>query len=140
MKLFLLKQGSFTGRLTTLEQKRFQDFLNSMDLIDGPSKNLAEVVHTGWKNSHVINLSLLRCAYEDIKCSLYIKQWMKDLESDDCKKVMREKIHFHHKTKIRFIFSAELVILILGKNVQRFYERANYTFSPIKCFIFFFVL
>ena len=27
---------------------------------------------------------------------------------------------FHHKTKIKFIFLAELVILILGKNVQSF--------------------
>ena len=51
--------------------------------IDGSSSNLAEVVHAGWKNSHAINLSLLRCAHEDIKCSLYIKQWMKDLRSGE---------------------------------------------------------
>ena len=66
-----------------IEQKRFQDFLNCMDLVDGPSSNLAGVVHTRWKNSHVINLSLLRCAHEDIKCSLDIKQWMKDLGSGE---------------------------------------------------------
>ena len=45
--------------------------------------------------------------------------------------------HSHQKTKIKFIFLAELMILILGKNVQLFYKRANYTFSPIKCFVFF---
>ena len=55
-----------------------------MDLIDGPSSNLAEVVHTGWKNSYAIDLSLLRCAHEDIKYSLYIKQSMKDLGSGEC--------------------------------------------------------
>ena len=49
---------------------------------DGPSSNLAELVHAGWENSHAINLSLLRCAHKDIKCSLYKKQWMKDLRSD----------------------------------------------------------
>ena len=27
-----MKEASFTGRSTILEQKRFQDFLNSMDL------------------------------------------------------------------------------------------------------------
>ena len=54
--------------------------------------------------------------------------------------INRKTLHFHHKKKIKFIFLAELVILILGKNVQLFYERANYTFSPVKCFIFFFVL
>ena len=52
--------------------------------IDGPSNNLAEVVHAGWKIFHAINLSLLRCVYEDIKCSLYIKQWIKDLKSGEC--------------------------------------------------------
>ena len=31
--------------------------------IDGPSSNLAQVVHAGWKNSHAIKLSLLRCAH-----------------------------------------------------------------------------
>ena len=48
--------------------------------------------------------------------------------------------HFQHKTKIKFIFLAELVILILVKDVQLFYERVTYTFSPIMCFIFLFVL
>ena len=52
--------------------------------IDGSSSNLAELVHAGWENSHAINLSLLRCAHKDIKCSLYKKQWMKDLRSDEC--------------------------------------------------------
>ena len=31
--------------------------------IDGSSSNLAQVVHAAWKNSHAINLSLLRCAH-----------------------------------------------------------------------------
>ena len=78
LKLFLLKPASLTGQLTTLEQERLEDFLNSMDLIDGPSSNLAEVVHTGWINSHTINL------HKGIKCSLHIKQWMKDLGSGGC--------------------------------------------------------
>ena len=30
-----------------IEQKRFQDFLNCMDFVGGPSSNLAEVVCTG---------------------------------------------------------------------------------------------
>ena len=30
---FEIKQGNLTGHPTTLEEKRFQDFLNSMDLI-----------------------------------------------------------------------------------------------------------
>ena len=47
---------------------------------------------------------------------------------------------FHHQMKIKFIFLAKLVILILVKDVQLFYDRANYTFSCIKCFIFLFVL
>ena len=34
--------------------------------------------------------------------------------------INRKTPHFHHKTKIKFIFLAELVILILGKNVQHF--------------------
>ena len=84
MKLFLLKPAGLTGHLTTLEQERLEDFLNNMDLIDGPSSNLAKVVHTRLMNSHTINLSLLRCAHEDIKCSLHIKQWMKDLGSGGC--------------------------------------------------------
>ena len=38
--------------------------------------------------------------------------------------VINRKIpHFHHKMKIKFIFLAELVILILGKNVQVFYIK-----------------
>ena len=38
--------------------------------------------------------------------------------------VINRKIpHFHHKMKIKFIFLAELVILILGKNVQVFYTK-----------------
>ena len=45
--------------------------------IDGPSSKLSEVLHT-----HAINLSLLRCAHQDIKCSLYIKQWMEDLRCE----------------------------------------------------------
>ena len=32
----------------------------------------------------------------------------------------QKNTHFHHKTKIKLIFLAELVILILGKNVQLF--------------------
>ena len=34
--------------------------------------------------------------------------------------INRKTPHFHHETKIKFIFLAELVILILGKNVQLF--------------------
>ena len=45
--------------------------------IDGPSSKLSEVLHT-----HAINLSLLRCAHQDIKCSLHIKQWMEDLRCE----------------------------------------------------------
>ena len=38
--------------------------------------------------------------------------------------VINRKIpHFDHKMKIKFIFLAELVILILGKNVQVFYIK-----------------
>ena len=38
--------------------------------------------------------------------------------------VINRKIpHFHHKMKIKFIFLAELVILILGKNMQVFYIK-----------------
>ena len=44
------------------------------------------------------------------------------------------------KRELSLSFLAEMVILILGKDVQLFCERANYTFSPIKCFIFLFVL
>ena len=51
--------------------------------IDGPSSNLARVVDVGWKNFQAINLSLVRCANKDIKCSLYMKQWMKDLRSGE---------------------------------------------------------
>ena len=46
--------------------------------------------------------------------------------------VNRETPHFHHKTKIKFIFLVEMVILILGKNEQLFDERAKYIFSHIK--------
>ena len=34
--------------------------------------------------------------------------------------VNRETPHFDHKTKIKFVFLAEMVILILGKNEQLF--------------------
>ena len=54
--------------------------------------------------------------------------------------VNRETPHFDHKTKIKFVFLAEMVILILGKNEQLFYKRPNYTLFPIKSFIFFFIL
>ena len=37
----------------------FKDFVS----INGQSSNLAEFVHAGWKNSHAINLSLLRCGH-----------------------------------------------------------------------------
>ena len=95
--------------------------------IDDPSSNLAEVVHAGWKNSHAINLSLLRCAHKDIKCSLYIKQWMKDLRLGEWifLGINRKQPHFHHKMKINFIFLAELVVLILGTNVQLFFTNVQ---------------
>ena len=34
--------------------------------------------------------------------------------------INRKTHHFHHKTKIKFIFLAKVVILILGQNVQLF--------------------
>ena len=97
--------------------------------IDDPSSNLAEVVHAGWKNSHAINLSLLRCAHEDIKCNLYIKQWMTDLRLGEWifLGINRKEPHFHYKMKIKFIFLAELVVLILGTNVQLFFTNVQIT-------------
>ena len=65
-------------------QKKKYFMFKAFVSIDGPSSNLAEVVHAGWKNSHAINLSLLRCSHKDIKCRLYIKQWMKDLTAGQC--------------------------------------------------------
>ena len=49
--------------------------------IDDPPSILAKVLHARWKNSHA--KVILRCAHEGIKCSLYTKQWMKDLRSDE---------------------------------------------------------
>ena len=68
-------------------------------------------------------LTDLWCAHEEIKCSLYIKQWIKGLRSGECIFWVQtvKTPHFHHKTKIKFIFLAELVIFILVKNVQLFY-------------------
>ena len=39
--------------------------------------------------------------------------------------INRENTNFHNKTKIKFIFLAELTTLILDKNVL-FYERVNF--------------
>ena len=68
-------------------------------------------------------LTDLWCAHEEIKCSLYIKQWIKGQRSGECIFWVQtvKTPHFHHKTKIKFIFLAELVIFILVKNVQLFY-------------------
>ena len=85
MKTYIMSNG-LKDQMTwlILWDKRKYFMFKAFVSIDGPSSNLAEVVHAGWKNSHAINLSLLRCAHEDIKCSLYIKQWMKDLRSGEC--------------------------------------------------------
>ena len=45
---------------------------------DVPSSNL--VVHAGWKNSNEIHLSLLNCAYVDIKTSLLLNQLFEDVQ------------------------------------------------------------
>ena len=49
--------------------------------IDGPQSNLAEVIHAGWKNSGAINMSLLRCAKEDMLYSRQLITWFNDIKS-----------------------------------------------------------
>ena len=85
MKTYIMS-NDLKDQMTLLNwwDKRKYFMFKAFVSIDVPSSNLAEVVHAGWKNSHAINLSLLRCAHEDIKCSLYIKQYMKDLRSGEC--------------------------------------------------------
>ena len=46
--------------------------------------------------------------------------------------VDRKTSHFHHKTKTKFIFLTELMILIFGENVQlilRTYFFSNWVYS-----------
>ena len=62
---------------------RRQFMFKAFSSIDGPSSNLAEVVHALWKNSKEINLSILNCAYSDVKASLLLKQHLTDLVSGD---------------------------------------------------------
>ena len=36
-------------------------------------------MHAGWENSHEVYLSLLGCAYSDVKSSLLLNQHLKDI-------------------------------------------------------------
>ena len=54
--------------------------------------------------------------------------------------INRETPHSHYKTKIKFIFLAELMILILGKNVQLLLQTCRLHIFSYKVLRFFFVL
>ena len=77
--LFLSSNNETHDLLLCLEwwNERKHLMFKAFTSIDGPSSNLAEVVHAGWKNSKEINQSLLSSDL-DVKSSLLLNQHLKD--------------------------------------------------------------
>ena len=72
--------GEMKTYIVNWRDKRIHFNFKAFVSVDGSSSNLTEVVHSRWKNSHVINLSFLRSA-KKISNTVCIKQWINYLRS-----------------------------------------------------------
>ena len=83
MKLFLESQMETKDQITWLAwwHERRTLMFKAFTSIDQPASNLSEVIHAGWSNSGENHLSLLNCAYADIKRSLLLSRHLEDLLS-----------------------------------------------------------